>query len=444
MRMNRTRTARSATALTGLVLALTGAGTPATAATAPASQNLVIWDGFEESRAVDAFHRDVDSFLATHPGVHVSYVDGKTDPQISAAINSGSGPDVVLSPSTDNLSGFCGRGELQELSSRVAADGVDLKQFPQPVQDYLHYQGKLCALPLLSDAYGLYYNKQLFAQAGIAHPPRTIAEFTEDIHRLTRRNSDGSIAVAGFMPSMGFYQNEPLHLNVLWNAQWFDASGHSALAEDPSWSRLFHWQRKLIDWYGPAQLNSFSQSLGDEWSPQNAFEQGKVAMMLDGEWRAGMIAQDGSSVPFATAPLPVQQSKAAGYGGGLITGNILGVARGSQNSDLAWQLVKYLATDTNAVVSFANAIENVPTTLAALNSPDLHQDANTRTFLDISRNPNSTTPPISANGYAYNDVLQQAAVKEWESGQAKNLHSWLLSVAARTNAALAASGTPAP
>ena len=34
--------------------------------------------------------------------------------------------------------------------------------------DYTQYEGNQCALPLLSDAYGLYYNKDMFAAAGIS------------------------------------------------------------------------------------------------------------------------------------------------------------------------------------------------------------------------------------------------------------------------------------
>ena len=33
--------------------------------------------------------------------------------------------------------------------------------------EYTQYEGKRCTLPLLGDAYGLYYNKAMFAKAGI-------------------------------------------------------------------------------------------------------------------------------------------------------------------------------------------------------------------------------------------------------------------------------------
>ena len=53
---------------------------------------------------------------------------------------------------------------------------------------------------MLTDAYGLYYNKDMFAKAGIAGPPKTMTELMADAKKLTVRNADGSIKIAGFVP----------------------------------------------------------------------------------------------------------------------------------------------------------------------------------------------------------------------------------------------------
>ena len=68
--------------------------------------------------------------------------------------------------------------------------------------------------------------------------------------------------------------------------------------------------------------------------------------------------------------------------------------------------MKYLTTDTDAVVSFANAIHNVPSTFDALKSPDLDQSDGIKTFVEIAQNPNSNTTPASPNGGAYQLTLQ--------------------------------------
>ena len=92
--------------------------------------------------------------------------------------------------------------------------------FPAAPRYYTQYGGKRCALPLLADDYGLYYNKTLFKKAGITQPPRTISELTADAKKLTVRNTDGSIKVVGIDPIIGFYENVPERWVTSFGGQW--------------------------------------------------------------------------------------------------------------------------------------------------------------------------------------------------------------------------------
>jgi multiple sugar transport system substrate-binding protein len=151
---------------------------------------------------------------------------------------------------------------------------------------------------------------------------------------------------------------------------------------------------------------------------------GQVAMAIDGEWRVGMIADAHSNVDYATAPFPVPDDKAADYGQGYTTGTIVGIASTSQKQNAAWQFVKFLTTDTDAVVNFANAIHNVPSTNAALASNKVDQDPNFQTFLKIAQNPHSNTTPSSPNGGAYQLTLQNVGYA-YESGKTTDLQGAL-------------------
>ena len=104
------------------------------------------------------------------------------------------------------------------------------------------------------------------------------------------------------------------------------------------------------------------------------------------------------------------------YGKGYLSGTIIGIASTSEKQNAAWELVKYLTTDTDAVVSFANAIHNVPSTLDALKSPDLDQSRGDKTFIEIAQNPDSNTTPASPNGGAYQVTLQDLGY-DYESGK---------------------------
>ena len=45
-----------------------------------------------------------------------------------------------------------------------------------------------------------------------------------------------------------------------------------------------------------------------------------------------------------------------------MTGNIIGISKGAKNPELAWALLKYLTTDTEADRCCSNGLKNVPTT----------------------------------------------------------------------------------
>ena len=57
-----------------------------------------------------------------------------------------------------------------------------------------------------------------------------------------------------------------------------------------------------------------------------------------------------------------------------------------------------MATDTDTLVYMANIVRNVPTTFAALGSPDLDVTPQFQTFLDMFANPDSHYKPTTAIG----------------------------------------------
>ena len=101
------------------------------------------------------------------------------------------------------------------------------------------------------------------------------------------------------------------------------------------------------------------------------FENGKIAMIFDGEWRTAFIGRDVPKFGYDTVPFPAADSSV--YGSGRVGGTVVGIPKGAPHPQQAWLLVNYLSTDTNYLVTMANALGNVPTTTASANSPDLKQ-----------------------------------------------------------------------
>ena len=412
------------------------ASTPAKKAPAKLDPaNITLWVGFTD-RELGVFKSAVKDFEALHPGVKVKVVGGISDDKIIAASRGGKAPDVAQSFTADNSGAFCGSGAWVDLKPYLERDKISDTIFPPAPRSYTQFKGTRCALPMLADAQGLYYNKDLFKKAGLDGPPKTISQLTEYAKKLTVKNPDGSLKVVGFNPVMNWYENTPAGFGPMFGAKWVDDSGKSSVSSDPAWSKLLKWQKDLIDWYGYDKLVKFQAGLGDEFSAQNAFEKGKVAMNMDGEWRTAFIADEAPKLNYGTAPLPVDDANPDLYGGGYTTGNIAGIPKTAKHPEQGWALLKYLATDDKAMVLLSNGLRNVPTTVSSAKSPDLKPDPKFATFLKIYGSPNTTTTPVTAAGSANQEAFNSFTNK-WQAGRVPDLQAGLEGVDKQIDSQLA-------
>lgn len=390
---------------------------------------------FFADREAKVIQSVVDDFVAANPGVKVQVHSGQDDEKVQKAISSGNGVDVALSYSTDIVGKFCSTGAFQNLTPYIKRDKVDLSQLTDTVKSYTEYKGVRCTMPALADVYGLYYNKDMFTKAGITTPPKTLTELQADADKMTTFNSDGSIKTLGFNPMMGFYENSAAHYGPLADASWLDSNQKSAISASPGWTELMTWQKKYVDKIGYAKLQRFTAGLGQEFTGGNAFQKGKVAMNMDGEYRTAFIDDQAPKLNYGTAPFPTADDHTDLYGSGYITGNIAGIAKNSKNPELAWAFLKYLTTDTAAVVKLANGLKNVPTTTDALKSPNLEATPQFKTFLDIAANPHTSTTPASPVGAGYQQSFENYWLK-YQDGKGGDLTAGLKKIDKQINDAV--------
>ena len=112
------------------------------------------------------------------------------DQQSSTMIQNNAAPDIL------NLNAYASYAKdgLLYSSDEVLSDSVKSDLLPNFVQSGT-YQGKMYGMPDLSSARALFYNKDLFAKAGIAAPPKTWDEFTADAKKITALG-DGTVGYA--------------------------------------------------------------------------------------------------------------------------------------------------------------------------------------------------------------------------------------------------------
>jgi multiple sugar transport system substrate-binding protein len=429
--MKRVIPAIAVTALAALALSACSGSNGASSSLSPAPADnekvtITVWSGFAD-KELAVVDEALASFHKLHPNITIKSEGSQDDDKIAQAVRGGTAPDVAISSNANALGQYCKTGAFQDLGGYVKRDDVDLTNIPQAVRDYTEYKGVRCSMPLLADDYGLYYNKALFEKAGITAPPKTMSELQADAEKLTEYNADGSIKVAGFVPTIGFYNNRLDVWAPQFGAQWQNDKGDSSLATSKGWTDLFNWQKKMTDFYGQDKLTAFTSAAGQKYSADNAFQTGQIAMMFDGEFRTGFVDEQAPNISYATAPLPVADGHESSYGGSDVGGNIIGIPKGAKHAGAAWELIKYLSTDTKPLVQLANGLKNVPTTLDALKSPDLKFTGTLAPFLDIFSNKNSSSLPTTSNGAAFLKTATDFAVK-WQTGGVSDLKAGLKDV----------------
>ena len=199
---------------------------------------------------------------------------GSTTTRSSRRCASGNAPDVVSSFTSSNVGIYCSSGGWIDLSPYMKQDKITPSIFPAATMYYTQYKGTRCALPLLADVYGFYYNKALFKTAGLTHPPRTLAELTavreeaDEAQRATGRSRSSAST-----PCLGFYQNAAGALS---------AARRRRSTSTPTASRSLSSRSGVAEaadvaeepdrLYGYNKLVKWQTGAGDEFSASHAFE----------------------------------------------------------------------------------------------------------------------------------------------------------------------------
>ena len=214
--------------------------------------------------------------------------------------------------------GFCANGAWMDLGPTHEADGVDATDdLPGRPPKLLGFDGKRCAMPMLADVYGLYYNKELFAKAGIAQPPRTLSELTADAKSSPcATRTDRSRSSASTRPRLLREHRRPLGaaLDANWTTTAASRSSPTTrLGKAPALAEGAH---RLVRLRQPRPL---PRQRRRRVLAQQRLRGGKLAMSLDGEWRVAFIRPSTRSSSTARRRCPVDDAQPELYGSGYTT-----------------------------------------------------------------------------------------------------------------------------
>lgn len=208
--------------------------------------------------------------------------------------------------------------------------------------------------PLDANNMQLLYNKDLFAKAGLAGPPKTFEEFLA---------AGDKLAAAGIVPFTSGFGSWPLdafaqmyQFNVVGEAKMNDTFTGKVAYTDPAWLSFLQLFERLRD----SKVLAKGIIADDMPAAESLFVNGKAAMLFDGSWAIGVFKEKNPGFTAFDVALPPSVAGAAGQlaiPGGV--GAQLMVVGTSPHKDEAVKFVRWL-TDADQQVKYATESANLP------------------------------------------------------------------------------------
>jgi multiple sugar transport system substrate-binding protein len=303
------------------------------------------WGGTEE---LDIYNELIAEFEAeTGIAVNINHIPaaGDYEQTLATLIAAGNAPDVFFINNI-SLPGFAAQGAFLPLGPYL--EEIDLEDFFEAHLSAFEYDGELVAIPRDISNMVLFYNADMFREAGLDLPTDdwTWEEFLEAARALTQDTTgDGNPDRFGF----GF--------NAFWLfwQPWVWSAGGTFFAED-------HSRFTLNEGAGLEGLEFFTALRCEEnvaptaaqaadRAAHSMFADGDVAMIVDGRWRvAPLNASEVVDFEWDVVQFP------HGPAGSIVdaNGSGWGISSTSANPDAAWAFIQHVASP-EAMTRFTEA-----------------------------------------------------------------------------------------
>jgi multiple sugar transport system substrate-binding protein len=360
---------RGAGALTAASLA------PWTAGCAPDDDDALTFFFAANPDEAEARLRVVDEFRRRHPDIKVRPVLSGPGvmQQLSTFCAGGKCPDVLMAWDL-TYAELADRGVLLDLNPLLAQDKAFAGELKSDgigsLYETFAFNGGQYVLPEQWSGNYLFFNKQLFAEAGVRPPPTTwqqtwtYAEFLDTATALTKRDGSGRATQWGFVNIwISYYSAGLFAMNngVPWSNPRVNPTHFNF--DNDAFTEAVQFYADLANKYKVAPNASETQSM----STPDLFAAGKAAIALGGHWRyQTFMRADG--LDFDVTSLPIGPSLPKGHAAcSNIGATGLAISATSRHKEQAWEFVKF-ATGPVGQALIAESSLFVPVLQSALNS----------------------------------------------------------------------------
>jgi multiple sugar transport system permease protein len=300
-------------------------------------------------------------FERRHPEYRVRAISlgaGGMDPQKLMTGIVGDVPPDVIFQDRFTISDWASRGAFMSLNGLLASDPTAPKSsayYPATWKECC-FGGHVYGIPSEADNRALFWNRGLFRAnaatlkaAGLDpnRAPRTWSELLAYSKALTVYNADGTLRIAGFIPTYG---DSWLYLYAFENdARFISEDGKRCTADSPEAVQAL---QLIVDGYKVegGYENCVGFESGFLYDENDPFVRGKVAMKIDGSWQLNTLSASAPNLDFGVAPPPVPDDRFYHRGrfakdkNTYVTwtgGHAYSIPRGARNPVGAWEFIKF-------------------------------------------------------------------------------------------------------
>jgi multiple sugar transport system substrate-binding protein len=278
--------------------------------------------------------------------------------------------------------------------------------------------GKTYGLPIAASARALYYNKDVFAKAGITEPPKTWDDFKADAAKIKAATPD--VAPFGL-------QGKEIETDVyFYYGVW--AYGGDVVKDGKSGidSQAAIDAAKVYKGFIDAGLTEPGATSYSREDVQNLFKQGKVATVITAPFLSGQIAKEAPDLKYGVAPIPVGPSgKTSTYG---VTDSIV-LFDNSKVKDEAFKFLDFLFT-TEQRTKFDKIEGFLPVNAKEAQDPIFADDPDKKVFAALL--PNAHFAPVIP-GWEEIAQITSDAVQKIYLGKAEDIEATLKATAVKAN-----------
>ena len=386
----------------------------------PGEQYLSLWvHSIEDTEEGQAYRQSVDRFNEVYNGTYFADIEfvprngsgGSYSDKVNASVMAGGLPDV-LTVDGPNVAAYAANGIIQPLAELTEEEK---SVYLESILEQGTYQNQLYALGVMESSVGMYYNKDILEEAGIAVPeagqPWTWSEFLEILESLKPlMESKG-----GYPLDMTFPVGEA---SIYYYAPFVWSNGGNLVSEDGL----------IVDGFFNAEemgeameffRNVVERKYMSEAPIDHLFESGRAAFKIDGAWEVNTVYQNYPDIRLGVAPYVVGEN----WDGGRYTPTgswAYAASSDSKNLEGATELVKWMS-GVESGIRIWELSKTFPSTYEAFEQIDVFQsDENYRMLYEQLKaygHPRPKTPVYPQVSTSFQQALESIALSGQETQQ---------------------------